>query len=152
MICKELNLTYVNTPVPGVPQAQNFAPGTSQAQYQPQASATGVSQQHVSAPGFSQSQNGADSENFQAKGTDVGADAAHVATDTAARSQIFQDQSTQYHFREMQRRQVEFVKKRVLLLEKGLNAELQKVHYVSPFKYSRPVIAVIQNYYRLVCA
>ncbi|GMG98953.1 hypothetical protein Nepgr_000793 [Nepenthes gracilis] len=34
-----------------------------------------------------------------------------------------------YHFREMQRRQVEFIKKRVLLLEKGLNAEYQKEYY-----------------------
>lgn len=36
-----------------------------------------------------------------------------------------------YHFREMQRRVVEFVKKRVLLLEKGLNAEYQKEYFVS---------------------
>nr|XP_043610939.1 CHD3-type chromatin-remodeling factor PICKLE [Erigeron canadensis] len=34
-----------------------------------------------------------------------------------------------YHFREMQRRVVEFVKKRVLLLEKGLNAEYQKEYF-----------------------
>ncbi|KAL9230296.1 hypothetical protein vseg_005669 [Gypsophila vaccaria] len=34
-----------------------------------------------------------------------------------------------YQYKEMQRRQVEFVKKRVLLLEKGLYAECQKVYY-----------------------
>ncbi|KAL8214582.1 hypothetical protein R6Q57_004031 [Mikania cordata] len=34
-----------------------------------------------------------------------------------------------YHFREMQRRVVEFVKKRVMLLEKGLNAEYQKEYF-----------------------
>ncbi|KAI7747238.1 hypothetical protein M8C21_002030 [Ambrosia artemisiifolia] len=34
-----------------------------------------------------------------------------------------------YHFREMQRRVVEFVKKRVILLEKGLNAEYQKEYF-----------------------
>ncbi|XP_076940431.1 CHD3-type chromatin-remodeling factor PICKLE-like [Bidens hawaiensis] len=34
-----------------------------------------------------------------------------------------------YQFREMQRRVVEFVKKRVLLLEKGLNAEYQKEYF-----------------------
>lgn len=33
----------------------------------------------------------------------------------------------------MQRRVVEFVKKRVILLEKGLNAEYQKEYFVSPF-------------------
>ncbi|KAL8539594.1 hypothetical protein ACS0TY_001269 [Phlomoides rotata] len=106
VICKELNLT-----------------GAPQAQFQP----------HVSAPGLS----GGNLENVeapgnQAKGSDFGADVAHGATDTAARSQPFQDQSTQYHFREMQRRQVEFVKKRVLLLEKGLAAEeLLKEHYAN---------------------
>ncbi|KAK9683495.1 hypothetical protein RND81_10G145300 [Saponaria officinalis] len=34
-----------------------------------------------------------------------------------------------YQFREMQRRQVEFIKKRVLLLEKGIAAEYQKEYY-----------------------
>ncbi|KAJ8421600.1 hypothetical protein Cgig2_025729 [Carnegiea gigantea] len=34
-----------------------------------------------------------------------------------------------YQFRETQRRQVEFIKKRVLLLEKGLNAEYQKEYF-----------------------
>lgn len=36
-----------------------------------------------------------------------------------------------YQFREMQRRQVEFIKKRVLLLEKGLNSEFQNEYLVS---------------------
>ncbi|KAJ8450424.1 hypothetical protein Cgig2_002109 [Carnegiea gigantea] len=40
-----------------------------------------------------------------------------------------------YQFREIQRRQVEFVKKRVLLLEKGLNAEYQKECFVSSSVY-----------------
>ncbi|KAJ0794284.1 putative DNA helicase [Helianthus annuus] len=40
-----------------------------------------------------------------------------------------------YHFREMQRRVVEFVKKRVILLEKGLNAEYQKEYFVSHCLY-----------------
>lgn len=158
MICQELNLPFINTPVPGAPQVQNFASGTSQAQFHPsgtsqaQASAAGVSQPHVPTPGSSQSQNGVNSEHVeapgnQAKGTtagsDFGADVAHGATDTAARSQLFQDQSMLYHFREMQRRQVEFIKKRVLLLEKGLNAELQKEYFVSPFKCSSHMIVVI---------
>ncbi|KAI3467977.1 hypothetical protein Pfo_024640 [Paulownia fortunei] len=144
VICQELNLPFINTPVPGAPQAQNFASETSQAQFHPsgtsqaQASASGVSQPHVPSPGFSQSQNGVNSEHVeapgnQAKGTtggnDFGADVAHGATNTTARAQLFQDQSMLYHFREMQRRQVEFIKKRVLLLEKGLNAELQKEYY-----------------------
>ena len=40
-----------------------------------------------------------------------------------------------YQFRETQRRQVEFIKKRVLLLEKGLNAEYQKEYFVSSSLY-----------------
>ncbi|KAK4415413.1 CHD3-type chromatin-remodeling factor PICKLE [Sesamum alatum] len=144
VICQELNLSFINAPVPGAPQAQNPASGTSQPQYHPsgmsqtQASASGVSQPHTPTPGFSQSQNGVNSDRVEApgnlaKGTtgrnDFGADVAQGATDTPARAQLFQDQSTLYHFREMQRRQVEFIKKRVLLLEKGLTAELQKVHF-----------------------
>ncbi|KAG8375831.1 hypothetical protein BUALT_Bualt10G0141200 [Buddleja alternifolia] len=142
VICQELNLPFINTPIPGAAQAQNIALGTSQAQSYPSgtsqahASASGVS--HGPTPGSSQSQNGVNSEHVEAPGNqakvtsagnDVGADVAHGATDTTAKTQLFQDQSTLYHFREMQRRQVEFIKKRVLLLEKGLNAELQKVYF-----------------------
>lgn len=56
-------------------------------------------------------------------------DGAQGAPDTVNRASI--DSSTMYNFREMQRRHVEFIKKRVLLLEKGLNAELQKEAFVS---------------------
>ena len=137
MICQELNLPFINTPAPGATQVQN-AMGTSQAQ----ASAAGVPPPQVSNPGISQSTNGVNSEHAEApgneaKGTTAGSEAtpdiAQGATDTTSRSQLFQDQSMLYHFREMQRRQVEFIKKRVLLLEKGLNAELQRAYYVSPF-------------------
>ncbi|KAL3843998.1 hypothetical protein ACJIZ3_001401 [Penstemon smallii] len=40
-----------------------------------------------------------------------------------------QDQSMLHKFRELQKRQIEFIKKRVMLLEKGLYAELQKDSY-----------------------
>lgn len=145
VICQELNLPFINTPAPGVTQVQNVSSGTSQAQ----ASASGVPQPQVPNPGFSQTQNGVNSEHVEApgneaKGTTAGsetaADIVHGAADTAARSQIFQDL---YHFREMQKRQVEFIKKRVLLLEKGLNAELQKDYYVSPSECSFNAIVVI---------
>ncbi|KAH6757889.1 chromatin remodeling factor CHD3 [Perilla frutescens var. hirtella] len=145
VICQELNLPFITAPAQGAPQVQNVSSGTFQPQFPPsgtsqaQASATsGVSQPHVPAPGVSQSQNGVKSEHVEApgneaKGTAAGsesaADVAHGTTDAAARPQPFQDQSMMYHFREMQRRQVEFIKKRVLLLEKGLNAELQKQYY-----------------------
>ncbi|KAK9742184.1 hypothetical protein RND81_03G153500 [Saponaria officinalis] len=60
----------------------------------------------------------------------------HPAADTATGGT---DTSTSlYQFREMQRRQVEFIKKRVLLLEKGLYAECQKEYYddVNPGRVS----------------
>lgn len=148
VICQELNLPFITTPAPGATQVQNVSSGTPQAQ----ASASGVPQPQVPNPGFSQTQNGVNSEHVEtpgneAKGTTAGsetaADIAHGAADTTARSQIFQDQSMLYHFREMQRRQVEFIKKRVLLLEKGLNAELQKDYYVSPFEYSFTAIVAM---------
>ncbi|KAL8063013.1 hypothetical protein ABFX02_01G000800 [Erythranthe guttata] len=133
VICQELNLPFINTPITGTPQALNISSGVSQAQ----ASASGVSQPHVPATGFSQPQDGVNSEHVEAPaqakgatgGNGSGADVAHGTTDTSTRPQLVQEQSMLYHFREMQRRQVEFVKKRVLLLEKGLNAEYQKVYY-----------------------
>lgn len=62
---------------------------------------------------------------------------AVAATQPQAQAQV-QDSTAAannalYHFREMQRRLVEFVKKRVLLLEKGLNAEYQKEYFVSHY-------------------
>ena len=41
------------------------------------------------------------------------------------------DSGNQAQFRDMQRRHIEFIKKRFLLLEKGLNAECQKEYFVS---------------------
>lgn len=155
LICQELNLPFMSTPGgPGAP-GQNPASVISQAQVhssgpsQAQVSASGVSEPHVPTPGSSESQNGINWEHVeapgnQAKGTtcgnDVGADVAHGATNSTGRTQLAQDQSVLYHFREMQRRQVEFIKKRVLLLEKGLIAELQKVYYVSPLRNSTMVV------------
>lgn len=64
-------------------------------------------------------------------GDDRTTDMAQGPVDPASHSQLYQDPSILYHFRDMQRRQVEFVKKRVLLLEKGHNAEYQKIYDVS---------------------
>ncbi|XP_077222222.1 chromatin remodeling factor CHD3 (PICKLE) isoform X2 [Tasmannia lanceolata] len=59
------------------------------------------------------------------------------ATETAKVNHVFQDASVLYHLREVQRRMVEFIKKRVLLLEKALNAEYQK-EFFSDMKESEP--------------
>ncbi|KAL2545224.1 CHD3-type chromatin-remodeling factor PICKLE-like [Forsythia ovata] len=141
VICQELNLAFIDLPVSGAPQAQKSALGSSQVQYpssgasQAQVSASGVPHAHGLSPEFSQSQNGVNSDHVEApgnqtkeinSGNDLEGEVAHGTTDTATPTQVFQDQSMQYHFREMQRKLVEFVKKRLLLLEKGLNAEYQK--------------------------
>ncbi|KAL2518056.1 CHD3-type chromatin-remodeling factor PICKLE [Abeliophyllum distichum] len=144
VICQGLNLPFIDLPVSGAPQAQKSALGSSQVQNpssgasQAQVSASGVPHAHGLSPEFSQSQNGVNLDRVEGpgnqtketnSGNDLEGEVVHGTTDTAAPTQVFQDQSMQYHFREMQRKLVEFVKKRVLLLEKGLNAEYQKVYF-----------------------
>ncbi|CAK9161666.1 unnamed protein product [Ilex paraguariensis] len=126
IICQELNLPFVNLPVPGASQAQVPAPGGPQAQV----TASGSSQAQESENVVSAEVPGNQSK-VTGEGNDLGADVAQGTTDSANRAQLYQDPSTLYHFREMQRRQVEFIKKRVLLLEKALNAEYQKEFFVS---------------------
>ncbi|OIV96461.1 hypothetical protein TanjilG_07853 [Lupinus angustifolius] len=105
VICKELNLPLVTLPVPGHvgSRAQN-----------------GPNLANVEGPP-SQSR-----ENCE---TDIAADGAQGSADAKNQAQLYQDSLVLYHFRDMQRRLVEFIKKRVLLLEKGLNAEYQKEYF-----------------------
>ncbi|KAG5562931.1 hypothetical protein RHGRI_005610 [Rhododendron griersonianum] len=101
LICQELNLPFITLPVPGASQAQDAA-------------------------NIAATETPANQTKEIGGGTDLAAEAAQGAPDVPNRTQLYPDSNTLYHFREMQRRQVEFVKKRVLLLEKALNAELQK--------------------------
>jgi chromodomain-helicase-DNA-binding protein 4 len=103
IICQELNLPVINLPGPGQvgSHVQNGA--------------------NAEIPGNESRENG---------GSGIAADGAQGSGDAKNQTQLYQDSSL-YHFRDMQRRQVEFVKKRVLLLEKGLNAEYQKEYFVS---------------------
>ncbi|KAF5936281.1 hypothetical protein HYC85_027410 [Camellia sinensis] len=105
VICQELNLPVVTLPVPGASQSQDGA-------------------NVVSAETPMNETKGA------VVGNDLAVDAANKAPDAANRSQLFQDSSSLYHYREMQRRQVEFIKKKVLFLEKLLNTEYQKEVFV----------------------
>ncbi|CAI9759692.1 unnamed protein product [Fraxinus pennsylvanica] len=109
VICQVLNLPFINLPAPGDFQAQSSASGAPQIQ-----SSSATPQTQVK---------GTSSEN------DLGADVAQGLTNSAAQTQPVQDHSVLYSFREMQRRQVEFIKKRVQLLEKLLTAEYQKEYF-----------------------
>ncbi|CAL5439389.1 unnamed protein product [Camellia sinensis] len=101
VICQELNLPVVALPVPGASQSQD-----------------GTNVVSVETP--------MNETKGTVVGNDLGVDAANRAPNTANRSQILQDSSSLYHYREMQRRQVEFIKKKVLFLEKLQNTEYQK--------------------------
>ncbi|XP_015945340.1 CHD3-type chromatin-remodeling factor PICKLE [Arachis duranensis] len=108
LICQELNLPIINLPVAGQlgSQLQN-----------------GTNLLNTEVPNNQSRENG---------GTDVTADAAQGSGEAKNQTQLYQDSNIFYHFRDMQRRQVEFIKKRVLLLEKGLNAEYQKEYFGDP--------------------
>ncbi|CAH9086176.1 unnamed protein product [Cuscuta europaea] len=127
LICKEINIPFMTLPVPGTSQQPVIAPGSSQ----PQVPGTGISQAQTS-----NGENKADAGSTinQAHGcasrNDLGAEVGGTGSnDPSNRTQNFQDSSFLHHFREIQRRQVEFIKKRVLLLEKALNAEYAKEAY-----------------------
>lgn len=136
IICKELNLSVINLPVPGASQPQ-VAPARGPSQDLP---ASGVPQAEFTVPGAFQPSHGVNTANAGSVGGQVkatgdgntcGAELSHGTSDPSNR-QVIQDSSSLYHhYREMQRKQVEFIKKRVLLLEKGLNAEYQKEAFVS---------------------
>ncbi|OVA08625.1 SNF2-related [Macleaya cordata] len=91
---------------------------------------------NISSSGGSQMHDGAHTVNHEAASnnqltgtggrTESRSDVAQGTSENANRIQVYQDPSMFYNFREMQRRLVEFIKKRVLLLEKALNAEYQK--------------------------
>ncbi|XP_031101578.1 CHD3-type chromatin-remodeling factor PICKLE [Ipomoea triloba] len=140
-------VSQAQVPLSGVSQAQVPLSGVSQAQVplsgvsQTQVPVSGVSEAQVPLLGVSQAPNGENTSNAgstinqvqgRSGGNDLGAEVGATVTgssDPSSRTQLFQDSTFLYHFREIQRRLVEFVKKRVLLLEKALNAEYTKEAY-----------------------
>ncbi|XP_038711495.1 CHD3-type chromatin-remodeling factor PICKLE-like isoform X2 [Tripterygium wilfordii] len=105
IICQELNLPFINIANLGQPSSEG--------------------------------QNGANTTNMEGpsnpspENESLHNATAEVPQGTAvpSHSQLYQDSSALYRFRDMQRKQVEFIKKRVQLLEKGLSAEEQKVYF-----------------------
>ncbi|KAL9226735.1 hypothetical protein vseg_002510 [Gypsophila vaccaria] len=79
-----------------------------------------ASNQHQVASTVAKAESAGDSQKGTASQNGPAADTVPVGPDTT---------NLLYQFREMQRRQVEFIKKRVLLLEKGITAEYQKEYY-----------------------
>ncbi|KAL9338729.1 hypothetical protein Peur_067744 [Populus x canadensis] len=113
IICKELNLPFIRLPVLGQAASQAQNGSTS-------------NMDNAEAPSTQTQVNGT--------GNVAAADGAHGTTDVANQAQLYQDSSILFHFRDMQRRQVEFIKKRVLLLERGLYAEYQKEYFGGDIK------------------
>ncbi|PRQ42235.1 putative DNA helicase chromatin regulator PHD family [Rosa chinensis] len=62
-------------------------------------------------------------------GNDVGENVAQGTIDPVNQPQSYPESSTSHYSRDMQRRLVEFIKRRVLLLEDGNNKEAQKEYY-----------------------
>lgn len=87
--------------------------------------------QELNLPGVNPTVPGASQPPFPAAATAGGLDGQIAVSGGAQPPDSAASNNALYHFREMQRRVVEFVKKRVLLLEKGLNAEYQKEYFVS---------------------
>ncbi|KAG6739227.1 hypothetical protein POTOM_056818 [Populus tomentosa] len=113
IICKELNLPFIRLPVLGQAASQAQNGSTS-------------NMDNAEAPSTQAQANGT--------GNVAAADVAHGTADVANQAQLYQDSSILFHFRDMQRRQVEFIKKRVLLLERGLYAEYQKEYFGGDIK------------------
>ncbi|XP_008377664.3 CHD3-type chromatin-remodeling factor PICKLE isoform X3 [Malus domestica] len=106
VICQELNLPFINLPLPGQvnTQAQNGEKATN-----------------GEGPSNHASENGS--------GSDIGANVSQGTSDAVNQPQLFHNSSVLFQYRDMQRRQVEFIKKRVLLLEKGNVSELIAEEY-----------------------
>ncbi|CAN6582876.1 unnamed protein product [Malus baccata var. baccata] len=106
VICQELNLPFINLPLPGQvnTQAQNGEKATN-----------------GEGPSNHASENGS--------GSDIGANLSQGTSDAVNQPQLFHNSSVLFQYRDMQRRQVEFIKKRVLLLEKGNVSELIAEEY-----------------------
>ncbi|CAN1325301.1 CHD3-type chromatin-remodeling factor PICKLE [Linum perenne] len=94
---------------------------------------------NLPAPGqfFSQAQNGASSGIAEGPSTQQASVNATGNEISSNAGQSYQE-SILYHLRDMQRRMVEFVKKRVLLLERGMNVEVQKEYYAN--QDSKPTV------------
>ena len=121
LICHELNIPYVSLPVFG---AQAQVPEV-------RAQEQGVSIEGSQAQGtnISTLETMAYDSKMQVGGNGLGTNATKETITN--RTQVFQDSSLLSNFREMQRKNVEFIKKRVQLLERALSAEYQKEVYVS---------------------
>ncbi|KAK7260935.1 hypothetical protein RIF29_27236 [Crotalaria pallida] len=134
VICQELSITPLKLPVPGQVCAQvqdnanmiNVEPTC----HQSREDGRGDISADVATITNAESTCNLSRENSK---SDIAADGgAQGSGDARNQAPQFQLSSTLYHHRDVQRRQIEFVKRRVLLLEKGINAEYQKEYFGDP--------------------
>ncbi|XP_019438781.1 PREDICTED: CHD3-type chromatin-remodeling factor PICKLE-like [Lupinus angustifolius] len=105
VICQELNIPLVNAPVPGQVGAQ--------VQTNAESNVANITK-----------------ENAQ---SDIAADGAQGGSgDARNQTQLLRESTMLYHYRDMLRKQIDFVKRRYQLLEKGLNTEYQDEYFKDP--------------------
>ncbi|XP_019447576.1 PREDICTED: CHD3-type chromatin-remodeling factor PICKLE-like isoform X1 [Lupinus angustifolius] len=133
VICQEMNIPIVKIPVPGQVGAQvqnntnviNLESSGNQSRENGQGdiAADGANITNADST-YNQSRENGESG--------IAADGAQGSGGTKNQTQLLQETSMLYQYRDMQRKQIEFVKRRVQLLEKGVNAEYQKEYFSDP--------------------
>ncbi|KAL5071495.1 hypothetical protein RYX36_022382 [Vicia faba] len=101
VICEELNIPFINIPLEQVGSHMPNGANTTNAE-------------------------STSNQSRQNSGSVMAVKGAHGSCDTGNQEKLHQESSKLCQFREMQRKQTEFVKKRFLLLEKCINSEYQK--------------------------
>lgn len=131
-----MNISFINLPVPGQVDSQvhNGANMTNVVSTCSQSGENGRSK--ITADGANMTNvQSAFNQPRENSASDMAVDGAQGSSDGRNQEQLCQESSILCQFREMQRRQIDFIKKRVSLLEKCLNDEYQKEYFVSALMF-----------------
>ncbi|KAK7383461.1 hypothetical protein VNO78_29140 [Psophocarpus tetragonolobus] len=127
VICQELNIPVTNILIQAQvgSKVQNSA-NMTKVEYG--CNPSGENKSYIVADGTNMTsvQSNCIQSNKESGMSDIAAEGAHGSGDAGNQAQLYQNSSILHQFRDMQKKQVEFIKRRFLLLEKGLNAEYQK--------------------------
>ncbi|RDY08117.1 CHD3-type chromatin-remodeling factor PICKLE, partial [Mucuna pruriens] len=129
VICQELNIPFINLPV----QEQVVSVHNS-------ANMTNVESSSNRTGENGRSDIAADRTNMtnvklvcnqskESGRSDIAAEGAHGSGDARNQAELYQKSPILHQFRDMQKRQIDFIKKRFLIVEKGLHAEYQKEYF-----------------------